>query len=80
MKLYSIKDTKNTFNKPFNEVNDDMAIRALKALCNNRDTQVGMFPEDFELWKIGEFNEETAELTSDIKFLVRAVDHIKKEK
>lgn len=80
MKLYSIKDTKNKFMRPFEEVNDDMAIRTLKAIANDKNTQIGMFPEDFELWKIGNFEEETAILTSEICFLSRAIDHVRKEK
>lgn len=80
MKLYSIKDTKNKFMRPFEEVNDDMAIRTLKAIANDKNTQIGMFPEDFELWCVGSFNEETAELTSEITFLARAIDHVRKEK
>lgn len=80
MKLYSIKDTKSKYMRPFEEVNDDMAIRTLKAISNDKNTQIGMFPEDFELWSIGEFNETTAELTSEVKFLARAIDHVRKEK
>ena len=80
MKLYSIKDTKNKFMRPFEEVNNDMAIRTLKAIANDKNTQVGMFPEDFELWEIGTFNEETAILESKVEFLTRAIDHVRKEK
>lgn len=80
MNLYSIKDTKNKFMRPFEEVNDTMAIRTLKAIANDKNTQIGMFPEDFELWCVGGFNEETAELTSEITFLTRAIDHVRKEK
>ena len=79
MKLYSIKDTKSKYMRPFEEVNDDMAIRTLKAISNDKNTQIGMFPEDFELWSIGEFNETTAELKSEVKFLARAIDHVRKE-
>ena len=79
MKLYSIKDTKSKYMRPFEEVNDDMAIRTLKAISNDKNTQIGMFPEDFELWSIGEFNKTTAELKSEVKFLARAIDHVRKE-
>lgn len=77
MKLYSIKDTKNKFMKPFEEVNDDCAIRTCKTLANDDRTMIGMFPEDYELWRIGNFNEENAELTSDLEFICRAIDHKK---
>lgn len=72
MKIYSIKDLKaNIYNTPFFQQSDVHAFRAFNAECNRAvDTNMMyLYPEEFALCYMGEFNEETGILFSDIKQL-----------
>jgi hypothetical protein len=63
--IYSIKDTKTgLFNRPFYEMNDVTAIRNLKQEVNRTDqgNTLYLFPEDYQLYKIGKYNGETGHL------------------
>lgn len=57
---YSIKDTKQgNYATMFPMVNDDLAKRNfLLSIAGAGDTPLSMFPADFELYKIGEFDEQ----------------------
>lgn len=75
MKLYSVKDVKAaSYFRPFPSVNDQVAIRDLKTLVNTNESEVAKYPEDYELWFLGEFDEKTGVITSDLKFLVNCAD------
>lgn len=59
-KVYSIKDTKGAFSEPFVSINDATASRDVRTLVNvQKGSQYALYPEDFELWYIGEFDEVT---------------------
>ena len=60
LKLYSIKDTKGGFSAPFLAQNDALAARNVKTVINSqKGSPENLYPEDFELWYIGEFDEIT---------------------
>lgn len=60
LKLYSIKDTKGAFMVPFVNQNDSLAVREVKTIVNGqKGSPVTLYPEDFELWCIGTFDEVT---------------------
>lgn len=60
MKVYSIKDTKGAFGAPFLAQNDQLAARNVKTYINGqKGIPESLYPEDFELWLIGEFDEIT---------------------
>ena len=66
MKLiaYVIFDAKaRIYNKPFYFVNSQVALRSATDLLSDTSTDIYRNPEDFSLWKIGEYNDETAEFT-----------------
>lgn len=60
--LYCVFDKKSkTANPPFPAVNDDVAKRSL--VCSlNAESQLVMYPADYELHFIGRFSDETMEL------------------
>ena len=60
--LYCVFDKKSkTANPPFPAVNDDVAKRSL--VCSlNPESQLVMYPSDYELHFIGWFSDETMEL------------------
>jgi hypothetical protein len=63
-KLYSVFDrTAETFEPPFVESTDGMAVRVMQTIvANNPNHPVAKFGEDFILYKIGEFNPTTGNL------------------
>ena len=60
LKLYSIKDTKGAFGAPFLAQNDALAVRSVKTYINGqKGSPEALYPEDFELWCIGSFDDYT---------------------
>lgn len=59
-KLYSIKDVKGAFSEPFVAINDSIAARNVRTLVNGqKGSQYALYPEDFELWYIADYDEFT---------------------
>ena len=62
--LYVVYDSKSeTYNTPFAEITDASAIRSFAGVCKNPDTILGQHPEDFTLFRIGHYNDQTSEIT-----------------
>lgn len=61
MYLYSVKDVKSgIYAAPFVSENEQTAARALQTtLFTSTDSLLKMYPEDYILYQIGEFNNET---------------------
>lgn len=76
MILVAIKDTKSvSFGKPSAAVNTDVAIRECKILVNDpASTLVSTYPEDFELFKVGDYDEKTGSIKSDVVFITNLKD------
>ena len=73
--MYSIKDnTAGTFGAPFVAPNDGIAKRMLQTTMQQPNNQINAFAEDFELWKVGKFDEEGATITQDINKIANAID------
>lgn len=78
--LYSVKDTKlGKFAQPFSAPNDDIAIRMLTSTVRASGNTINEFPEDYQLFKLGSYDEDTGKLASDVKFLVNAFELKTKE-
>lgn len=79
--LLSIKDEKIGFEQPWVARNIASAIRGFEGGCKNEESPMTKHPKDYSLWKIGEFNEETAEITENkpIK-IAEATDYVKEKK
>lgn len=72
LKLYAIKDTKGAFEAPFIAINDAVATRTIKSYINSGKDVHSQFPEDFELWYLGDYDELTGNLSpKQIAFIVR---------
>lgn len=52
------------FDPPFSVRHVGEAIREYEVVKKNPETKFGKNPEDFELYKIGEYDEHTAALTA----------------
>jgi len=59
-KLYSIYDKKvAVYGKIFPAINDADATRQLHSACQDKTIQLGMYPADFDLYAIAEFDSES---------------------
>lgn len=74
MKLYSIKDVKVGFMSPVMRKNDEQAIRDYKLTLNSPESNIfNSNPEDYELWRVADFNEDTGAVTPELQFVFSAV-------
>lgn len=70
-KVYSIRDLKAGFWPPQIQVNDEIAKRNFAFTVTNNDGVIGFQPSDFDLYYIGEFEEQTGVMIpADIPQLV----------
>lgn len=79
--LYSIKDTKlGKFCQPFTAPNDEIAKRMLASTMLDKSDTNAMynFAEDYQLFKLGNYDEETGTLETENTFLANATE-FKKE-
>ena len=61
MRIFAVYDKKaDCYNTPFFCANDGLAKRNFIDLCRDSRTVVALHPEDFELWYIGAYLEDTA--------------------
>lgn len=75
--IYSIKDRKANFGIPFPEINDALAMRKFHNALLQENTEMFNFGSDFELYKIGEFDDITGLVKSiDKVFLYGGKDHV----
>lgn len=82
LKLYSIFDRKmNIYLAPFPARNDVDAVRNVQAGFNTpqmRETPIGQNPQDFDLVSIGEFDDDTGEITRSHALTVANVGDLAK--
>ncbi|UPW41170.1 nonstructural protein [Sigmofec virus UA08Rod_5336] len=59
--IVSIRDIRNNWMQPFVQQSKEVAIRTFKSMVNNKvpENLIANFPEDFEMFKIGEWDETT---------------------
>jgi hypothetical protein len=61
--IYAIYDKKaKVYQTPFFMRQDEEAVRALREAIAAGDSLVSRYPEDYKLYRIGEWDEETAEI------------------
>jgi hypothetical protein len=78
MKILSIKDKKIGFNDIYVRPNEGAAVREFGEVCKKEETPIGQFPEDFELWVLGTWNQETGEIiVEDKKCIATAKQYAK---
>lgn len=73
--VYALKDVKVGFWKPFTQPNDAVAQREFDNLVNaSNDSFIVQNYEDLELYKLGEFDDETGVLKSKVRYMLKGVD------
>lgn len=61
--LYSVYDSKAAvFCAPFTSENDHTALRAFKYAANDKTQEIGRYPSDFTLFRIGTFSTDSGSM------------------
>ncbi|WGL31252.1 nonstructural protein [Dipodfec virus UOA04_Rod_843] len=78
--VYSIFDAKTGFMTPTIEINDQAASRNFCHAVANSDGILYSFAQDFQLYRIGEFDSDTALITpvSPTKMVITGADAFRK--
>ncbi|QXP08053.1 MAG: nonstructural protein [Arizlama microvirus] len=82
MKIYALLDTKSgTYGVPFFQRNDTTAARAISLEVNRNDesNMLNKYPEDFTLYILGEYDEETGLITAQTPAIVTNASKLRKE-
>jgi len=62
---FSVYDIKSkTFGQPFHAMTRGVAVRQFQELVNNPETTINKHPDDFTLFEIGSFDDNTGEIKS----------------
>lgn len=64
--VYAIKDSKTTFMPPTVDYNDATAIRNFSHACNQSDSLMRSHCQDFTLYRIGSFDDESGALDMSV--------------
>lgn len=73
--IYSIRDLKmNKYGLPYSAANNDIAKRMLASTMWNGKNQLNMFAEDFQLFKLGSYDDDTGELITENEFICNATE------
>lgn len=68
--FYCVKDDFLGFQEPFCSMNDSSAIRQFDMMVSKKDTIFNLHSENFNLYKLGEFDTESGLVDNSIVFLV----------
>ena len=77
LKIYSVMDVKaSAFMSPFFTAHDGQAVRSFGDACNDEKSMFARHPEDFALYRLGEFDDVAGKLKAQEvpEFIIRAVD------
>lgn len=59
-KAFAVRDSKlGVFRPPFWTPHTGQALRSLQEAVNDHNTEVAKYPDDFQLFEVGEFDDET---------------------
>lgn len=77
MQIYAIKDVKCGFSQPFVMVNDNVALRGfIGSVQSPTPNLANSFPEDKQLWKLGELDDQTGEYKEDVRYMASASNYV----
>lgn len=81
LQVFCVQDTKaEAFMRPWVSRTVNEALRNFASECNAPDSALAKFPNDFCLWHVGEFDEETGKVKgfAECRPLGFAVEHVRK--
>lgn len=77
--LYAIKDSIVGFGQPFVAPNKFAAIRGFNDTINDRGGYLNKHPENFDLYQIGTFEDDSGIVTSNVEFIEKGLNLLKNE-
>lgn len=80
-KVFSIRDSKaEIFNLPWYKTTLAEALRDFSTVAKDPKTLPGQYPEDFDLWYMGDYDDQTGKITSlpTPQHMEKAVNLLKK--
>ena len=79
VKLYAVLDNASgVYDGPVPCNGDGVALRNFINMARNPESPIGKNPECFSIWRVGEYNDATGEVTPEVKeCLGHAVDLLK---
>jgi len=81
LKMFSIRDTKGEmFNPPYFAKTHGEAERNFRTLTNDEKSSVNKYPEDFDLYYIGDFDDITGKIVPQDtpQHLIKAIQLVEK--
>lgn len=81
LKMYSIRDSKGEiFNPPFYKKTHGEAERDFTTLCNDDKSMPSQYPDDFDLYFIGKYDDNTGKIfpLDTPQHITKAVNVLKK--
>lgn len=81
LKMYSVRDSKTeVFNSPFFNHTHGEAERNFRTLVNDEKSQPGMYPQDYDLYYLGEYDDQTGKLVplDSPQHIIQAIHLVKK--
>ncbi len=82
LKVFSVYDSKvESFFKPFYSQTKGEAIRSFTEISNDKQSQIGKYPEDFTLFELGDYDDSNAsfKLLDTPKSVGLAIEFVKKD-
>jgi len=65
LKIFTIRDSKGeVYNTPFFQKSHGEAERSFRELVNDEKSMVSKYPDDFDLYFVGEYNDQTGTISS----------------
>lgn len=64
--VYSIRDACVGFGNPFVQPNDDVALRTMRSLLVDPQSEFSRSPKDYSIWRVGTFDTDTGIIDSVI--------------
>jgi len=78
--IYSVFDKKTAvFCSPFVSHNDLTAIRDFTSACRDPASVISKFPEDYELYHVGDWDDDTGDIVAGRRFVVAAASLVSSE-
>lgn len=71
MKIFTIRDAKGSFHEPFYAESHGLAERTFKNWRDQENSQIGKYPEDFDLYYVGNYDKQTGTILA-----LETPDHI----
>lgn len=73
--IVAVKDLAvEQFGQPFTLRHTNEAMRSFRDEVQNPESPIAKHPSDYELWQVGEYNEDTGMINSKMERIARAID------